>query len=142
MRSSAVAGAIVLSLSLSVGAVAADAPNLVGDWTRSAISSAQVGEHPGYPPSAKPVFSNNTGQDWTMKVDKQEGNSFSGTLKGSKGVPQTIIGTFERDGKHFVLATNNDTGVGEATSDELQYCWSTSTPRFLGVGCATYKRNK
>jgi hypothetical protein len=140
MRSSAHAAAILLSV--SVGAAAAEPPNLVGDWTRSAISSAQLGEHPGYAPSAKPVFSNSTGEDWTMKVDKQEGNSFSGTLKGSKGVPQTIIGTFERDGKHFVFATNNDTGAGEATSDELQYCWSTSTPRFLGVGCAIYKRNR
>jgi hypothetical protein len=52
MRSFAFAVATVLSL--SVGALAADPPNLLGDWTRTVLYSAQVGEHPGYPPAPKP----------------------------------------------------------------------------------------
>jgi hypothetical protein len=49
MRSLAIAVAIILGL--SAGATAAEPPNLVGDWTRSVLSSAHLGEHPGYPPS-------------------------------------------------------------------------------------------
>jgi hypothetical protein len=139
MRSLAIA--IAAALGLSVGAAAAQPPNLVGDWTRSVLSSAQLGEHPNYPPSTQPRFSNGPAGDWKMKIDKQDGNSFSGTLKGPAGRPQTIIGTFEDD-KRFVFATNEDTGSGEATGDELNYCWAVATPRFIGTGCATYKRNK
>ena len=141
MRSFAIVAAITVTLGLSVGAAAAEPPNLVGDWTRSALSSAQLGEHPGYPPAPQPRFSNGPAQDWKMKIDKQDGNSFSGTLKGPGGRPQTIIGTFEDD-KRFVFATNEDTGRGEATGDELHYCWAVSIPRFIGTGCATYKHNK
>jgi hypothetical protein len=140
MRAFAIAGATLFSV--SVGAMAAEPPNLVGDWTRSVLSSAQVGEHPGYPPAAEPRFSNGPAQDFKIKIDKQDGSSFSGTLQGPAGKPQRIIGTFQPDGKRFVFATDDDTGSGEATSDELHYCWATSTPRFLGTGCTTYTRNK
>jgi len=141
MHAFVIAGATLLGL--SVGAMAAEPPNLVGDWTRSVLSLVQVGDHPGYPPAARPRFSNGPAQDYKIKIDKQEGSSFSGTLHGPAGVnPQTIIGTFQPDGQHFVFATQEDTGNGEATSDELQYCWTTSTARFLSTGCTTYKRNK
>ncbi|MBV8746205.1 MAG: hypothetical protein JO134_14300 [Xanthobacteraceae bacterium] len=139
MRSHAIA--IATAVGLSIGAAAAEPPNLVGDWTRSVLSSGQLGEHPGYPPATQPRLSNGPAQDWKMKIDKQDGNSFSGTLKGPAGRPQTIIGTFEDD-KRFVFATNEDTGNGEVTGDELHYCWAVATPRFIGTGCATYKRNR
>jgi hypothetical protein len=45
--------AVATVLSLSVGALAADPPNLLGDWTRTVLYSAKVGEHPGYPPAAQ-----------------------------------------------------------------------------------------
>jgi hypothetical protein len=107
------------------------------------MSSAELGEHPGYPPAAKPRFSNAPAPDFKIKIDKQDGSSFSGTLQGPAGIkPQTIIGTFQPDGQHFVFATQEDTGSGEATSDELLCCWATASPRYLGTGCATYKRNK
>ena len=128
---------------LSVGAAAADTPNLIGNWTRTAFSLAQVGESAGYSPSTKPLLIHGTAdQVWKIKIDKQDGSSFSGTLTSPVGTPQTIVGTFQQDGKHFVFSTNNDTGSGVASSDELEYCWATSSPRFLGAGCATYKRNK
>jgi hypothetical protein len=141
MHAYAIAGATLLGF--SVGAMAAEPPNLVGDWTRSLLSSAQVGEHPGYPPAAEPRFSNGPAQDFKIKIDKQDGSPFSGTLQGPPGVPpQTIIGTFQRDGLHFVFATKEDTGTGQASKNELYYCWATSSPKFLGTGCATYKRSK
>ena len=76
-----------------------------------------------------------------MKIEKQDGNSFSGVLQRPGSQPQPIIGTFEND-THFVFATSEDTGGGDATGDELHYCWTVSTPRLIGTGCATYKRNK
>ena len=72
MRSVAIA--VVIALGLSVSATAAEPPNLVGDWTRSVLSSAHLGEHPGYPPSAQAMFTNGPAPDWKMKIDKQEGN--------------------------------------------------------------------
>ncbi|MGA7613405.1 MAG: hypothetical protein WCF49_24860 [Xanthobacteraceae bacterium] len=41
-----------------------------------------------------------------------------------------------------MFSTNDDMGSGMVGDDELEYCWSTSSQRFLGTGCATYKRNK
>jgi hypothetical protein len=77
-----------------------------------------------------------------MKIDKQDGSSFSGVMESPHGPPETIIGTFQEDGKHFVFATSGDTGTGEATSDEIKYCWATASEHFMGTGCATFKRNK
>ena len=139
MRSFAIAGAVLVAL--SVGAAAADAPSLVGNWTRTAYSSAQVGESTGYPASTNPSLTHGTGQDWKIKIDAQDGNSFSGTLTGPTGTPQTIVGAFRQDGKHFVFSTDTDSGAGEASSDEMEYCWTASSQRFVGAGCATFKRS-
>ena len=138
MRSFAVAAAIILGLSVGTGA--AEPPNLVGAWTRSALSSAQVGERSGYPAGPQAKLTNGPAQDWNMKIEKQDGNSFSGILQRPGGQPQPIIGTFENN-THFVFATSEDMGGGDATGDELHYCWTVSTPRLVGTGCATYKRN-
>jgi len=74
-------------------------------------------------------------------VDCENWDLFA-VMQGRQGKPETIIGTFQDDGKHFVFASSGDTGSGEATSDEMKYCWATSSPRFMGTGCATFKRNK
>ena len=140
MRSLAIAGVILVTL--PIGARAADAPNLIGNWTRTAFSSAQVGEGGGYPAATRPSLTHGTDQDWKMKIDAQDGRSFSGTLTGPVGRPQTIVGAFQQDGRHFVFATNNDSGSGASNDSELEYCWTTSSLRFLGAGCATFKRDK
>lgn len=140
MRAFAIACSVFFSLCLS--AAADDAASLVGTWTRTGFSAAQIGEHPGYAPLTKPSLIHGNDPDWKMKIDAQEGGSFSGTLTGPNGRPQTILGTLQRDGKHFVFSTNDDMGSGMVGDDELEYCWSTSSQRFLGTGCATYKRNK
>jgi hypothetical protein len=141
MRAFAIGGSAFLLLTVS--AIGADAPSLVGTWTRTGFSAAQIGEHPGYAPLTKPSLIHGNDPDWKLKIDAQEGGSFSGTLTGPNGKPQTILGTFARDGKHFVFSTNDDMGSGTLGDDEreLEYCWSTSSQRFLGTGCATYKRN-
>ena len=139
MRSFAIVGAVLVAL--SVGGAAADAPSLIGNWTRTAYSSAQVGESTGYPASSKPTLTHGTDQDWEIKIEAQDGNSFSGKLTGPTGNPQTIVGAFRQDGKHFVFSTNTDSGAGEASGDEMEYCWTASSQRFVGAGCATFKRS-
>ena len=140
MRSFAIVGAVLVAL--SVGGAAADAPSLIGNWTRTAYSSAQVGESTGYPASSKPTLTHGTDQDWEIKIEAQDGNSFSGKLTGPTGKPQTIVGAFRQDGKRFVFSTDTDSGAGEASSNEMEYCWTASSQRFVGAGCATFKRNK
>jgi hypothetical protein len=130
MRAFAIAGSVFFSLCLS--AAADDAASLVGTWTRTGFSAAQIGEHPGYAPLTKPSLIHGNDPDWKMKIDAQEGGSFSGTLTGPNGRPQTILGTFQRDGKHFVFSTNDDMGSGMVGDDELEYCWSTSASASSG----------
>ena len=108
MRSFAIVGAVLVAL--SVGGAAADAPSLIGNWTRTAYSSAQVGESTGYPASSKPTLTHGTDQDWEIKIEAQDGNSFSGKLTGPTGKPQTIVGAFRQDGKRFVFSTDTDFG--------------------------------
>ena len=108
MRSFAIVGAVLVAL--SVGGAAADAPSLIGNWTRTAYSSAQVGESTGYPASSKPTLTHGTDQDWEIKIEAQDGNSFSGKLTGPTGKPQTIVGAFRQDGKRFVFSTDTDLG--------------------------------
>jgi hypothetical protein len=114
MRAFAIAGSVFFSLCLS--AAADDAASLVGTWTRTGFSAAQIGEHPGYAPLTKPSLIHGNDPDWKMKIDAQEGGSFSGTLTGPNGRPQTILGTLQRDGKHFVFSTNDDMGSGMAAT--------------------------
>jgi hypothetical protein len=124
------------------GTALAATPNLVGSWTRTAESAGLVGESAGYPASSKPTLINSSDHDWKMQIVAQDGNSFSGTLTGPVGKPQSIVGAFRQDGKRFVFATESDSGAGEATADEMEYCWTASSPRFVGAGCSTFKRNK
>ena len=66
----AVAGSLLVALPAAAGA--ADAPSLVGNWTRIAFSAAQVGEHAGFAPVTKPTLMHGDAQDWTMKIDAQD----------------------------------------------------------------------
>ncbi len=134
--------AIVVLVAFSSGTAMAAAPNLVGSWTRTAESAALVGESAGYPASSKPSMVNSADHDWKMQIVAQDGNAFSGTLTGPVGKPQTIVGAFRQDGKRFVFSTEGDSGAGEATADEIEYCWTASTAHFVGAGCSTFKRNK
>jgi len=140
MRSVAIAGAVLIASSIligsSVGAFAADAPSLVGTWTRTAVTMALVKGR-----TAKPLFIHGADKEvWKLKIDAQESGSFSGTVTGSIPKSQAIVGAFQSDGKRFVFTTENDSGSGEVTGDEMQYCWT--NPRPVAAGCATFKKDK
>jgi type II secretory pathway pseudopilin PulG len=132
MRSLPFAGAALVLF--SVHAFGADAPNLVGSWTRTTHTMSLLKD------GAKPLFTHAEDQTWKMKIDSQDSSAFSGELSGPVGKPQPVAGAFQADGKHFVFSTENESGSGEASSDELQYCWTSSRP--IIAGCATFKRDK
>lgn len=131
MRSLAFAGAALLMF--SINAVAADAPNLVGSWTRSTHTMSLLKGN-------SKLFTNAEDQAWKLKIDAQDSGAFSGVLSGPVGKPQPIAGAFQPDGRHFVFSTENESGSGEASNDELQYCWTSSRP--IIAGCATFKRDR
>lgn len=133
MRAFVLASAVLVGSSMC--ALAADAPNLVGNWTRTAVT--MVLNKGG---QAKPMFIHDGKEVWKIKIDAQESGSFSGTTTGYTSKSQPIVGAFQSDGKRFVFSTNSDSGSGEATSDELQYCWTNPHP--IIAGCATFKKDK
>jgi hypothetical protein len=134
MRSLSIAGAALVMFSVS--AFGADAPNVVGNWTRTAHTMALLKG------SSKPLFTHAEDQVWKLKIDSQDSGAFSGMLTGrSVGKPQALAGAFQADGKHFVFSTGSESGSGEASSDELQYCWTSLRPVII-AGCATFKRDK
>jgi hypothetical protein len=140
VRSFTIAVAILISICADVAA--ADAPNLIGNWTRTAFSTATVGESAGYATTAKPALTHGSEPVWKLKIDAQDGPAFSGTLTGPSGRPQVIVGAFAQDGRHFVFSTQGDTGSGTADDQEFEYCWAVSSTRLVGAGCATFRRNK
>jgi hypothetical protein len=128
--------ASVLLVGSSMVAFGADAPNLVGSWTRTDVTMVlSKGK------TSKPLFINGAAdQLWKIKIEAQQKGSFSGTLTGSIPKSQTIVGAFQPDGKRFVFSTEHDSGSGEASAEEFQYCWT--NPRPVAAGCATFKKDK
>ncbi len=140
MRSLIVAGALLVAL--SVGATAADAPNIVGTWTPTAHSAARVGKNAHYQSAVKPSLAKGADKAFTWKIDSQDSNSFSGTATGPKGKTEMIVGAFRQDGKRFVFSTGNGNGSGEVSGDDLEFCWTDNIPSYIAAACTTYKRNK
>ena len=76
MRSFVIASAVLVGSSMC--ALGADAPNLAGNWTRTAVT--MVLSKGGRP--AKPLFIHDGDEVWKIKIDAQESGSFSGTTTG------------------------------------------------------------
>jgi hypothetical protein len=132
MRSFIIASAVLAGSSL--GALGADAPNMVGSWTRTDVTMVLS-------KGSKPLFVNHdSDQVWKLKIDAQEKGSFSGTLTGSIPKSQAIVGAFQSDGKRFVFSTAAESGSGEVNGDEMQYCWTNQ--RAVLAGCSVFKKDK
>jgi hypothetical protein len=134
MRSFIIAGAVLVGS--FIGASAADAPNVIGSWTRTDVTMVlSKGK------SSKPLFINrDSDQVWKLNIEAQEKGAFSGTLTGSIPKSQTIVGAFQADGKQFVFSTAAESGSGEVNGDEMQYCWTNQ--RAVLAGCSIFKRDK
>ena len=139
VRPFCVAGLVLVAL--TVGAAASEMPNMVGVWTRTAKTSAQINRDPGSSASVKPSLTNSDGQGWKVNIDAQDGRAFSGTMIDPTGKSSVFVGAFRND-KAFVFATDKDSGWGEIKDSEMEYCWSTVSPSFVGAGCTRFARGK
>src|SRR5262245_7332449 len=109
---------------LSIPAIAAEPANLIGTWSIVNKKPAAAGEST---PAELASLS--------IKIVRQDRDSFSGTIVGSKGKSERIVGSFRRDGKMFVYSSDKTAGVGKVQGNEMQICRT-------DTGCAVLTRTK
>jgi hypothetical protein len=137
--------AVLLTASVCGLARAADAPDVVGTWTRTEHQIAYVGQSSYYatrPDPAKMTNGADTGPTWIIKIETQDGRSFHGKMIAPTGKAEELVGAVRQDGKRFVFATASDSGSGEINGNEMESCWTGASPSFTVAGCGTFKRNK
>src|SRR5882757_6689797 len=89
---------------------AADFPNVIGTWS---VSTRRHAETSG---QAAEIAS------LSVKILRQDGDSFSGTVIGLKGKNERIVGAFRRDRRTFVYTSDKTAGVGQIQGNEMQIC--------------------
>jgi hypothetical protein len=114
--------ALAIIASLSSGAAAADFPNLIGTW-----AIANKGRPPPY------QIADNASM--TVKIVKQDGESFSGTIVGLKGKTERLTGAFRRDRATFVYSSDKTAGIGQIDGNQMKICRT-------DAGCAILTRSK
>jgi hypothetical protein len=107
---------------LSTAAAAADFPNVIGTW-----KVPTKGEATAYQADQAAAS--------MVKILRQDGDSFSGTIVGLKGKPLRIVGSFRRDGKTFVYTSEKTAGVGKVQGNQMEICRT-------DVPCAVLTRSK
>jgi hypothetical protein len=116
---------VALCALVSVQAMAAEMPDLVGTWKIS---------HRLHPATSESQQSAELAS-LTITISRQTSDSFSGTVVGPKRKPEQIIGSFRRDGRTFVYSSAKTAGVGQVQGDEMQICRT-------DTGCAVLTRTK
>jgi hypothetical protein len=120
--------ALVALLTLvSIGASAADVPNVIGTWSIANKRAPAAAE--GSPALSAELAS------LSIKIIRQEGDSFSGTIVGPKRQTERITGSFRRDGRTFVYSSEKTAGVGKVRGNEMEICRT-------DAGCALLTRSK
>jgi hypothetical protein len=109
---------------VSIPAMAAESTNMIGTWSVVSKKPATPGE--GTPTELASL---------SIKIVRQDRDSFSGTIVGSKGKSERIVGSFRRDGKMFVYTSDKTAGVGKVQGNEMQICRT-------DTGCAVLTRTK
>jgi hypothetical protein len=128
-------------LALSLPALAADAPNLVGKWTGSVDGAVMVGDTPYRvaEPGKKITFSNEP-ITFTFDITDQQGARFGGTMSSAKH-SETLIGHFYPDNTSGVMLDDDGQYVFTLTApDTLQVCYEHSKPDSKVIACWTAKR--
>ena len=115
--------AVAIVTSLSTNAIAANVPNVIGTWMVS------TKKHPASSGQSAELAS------LTVKVLRQDGESFSGTIIGLKGKSERIVGAFRRDGVTFIYSSEKTAGIGQVQGSEMQICRT-------DAGCAVLIRSK
>ena len=119
----ALVAAVAIVTSLSTNAIAANVPNVIGTWVVS------TKKHPATSGQSAELAS------LTVKVLRQDGESFSGTVVDLKGKTERIVGAFRRDGRTFIYSSAKTAGMGKVQGNEMEICRTYA-------GCALLIRSK
>jgi hypothetical protein len=122
-RTAAGFASIAIVALLSSSGIAADFPNVIGTWM---IAN-----------KGRPATSYQTAElaSLSVKIARQDGESFSGTIIGLKGKTERIAGAFRRDGSTFVYSSEKTAGTGRVQGNEMEICRT-------DAGCAVLVRSK
>lgn len=114
-------------LALACTQVAAeDFPNLVGTWSVS---------DKGHPTTSGIASSAPDLTSMTVRILRQNGSTFSGTVIGPKRKLQQIIGYVRRDRKTFVYSSVQTAGSGKVQGELMEMCRT-------DAGCAVLTRTQ
>jgi hypothetical protein len=121
------AAAVAIVTILSTNAIAADVPNVIGTWAISDKGRSATSENSGVQPAQIASLA--------VKILRQDGQSFSGTVVGPKGKSERIIGSFRRDSMTFIYSSEKTAGTGKVQGNEMEICRT-------DAGCALLIRSK
>jgi len=110
---------------LCIKAMAADAPHMLGTWMIPDKPYPVPGE------TNRPAALTSL----VVKILRQDGDTFSGTVIGPKRKLERIIGSIRRDGKTFIYSSERTAGVGKVQDDQMELCRT-------DAGCAVLTRTR
>lgn len=117
---------VVLFATLSIQVIAAEVPNVIGTWMIVSKKLSTDG-------SSRELLADRA--SLSIKIVRQDGATFSGTIVGPKRKTERIVGSFRRDGNTFVYSSDQTAGVGQVQGSEMQICRT-------DAGCALLTRTK
>src|SRR5262245_14093132 len=102
--------AIAIVAMLPTNVNAADVPNVIGAWK--------------VPDRERAATAYQQAQDaaLTVKIVRQDGESFSGTVLSLKGKTERIVGAFRRDARTFIYSSQRTAGMGKVQGDKMEIC--------------------
>jgi hypothetical protein len=122
-RAAVVSAAVAITTLISTNANAADFPNVIGTWKISNKGHSVTPYRQAQDASS------------VVKIIRQDGESFSGTVINLKGKTERIVGAFRRDGRTFVYSSAKTAGMGKVQGNEMEMCRT-------DAGCALLTRSK
>jgi hypothetical protein len=117
-----VAAAIITLISPIANA--ADFPNVIGTWMISNKGR-----------SVTTPYQQAQDASSVVKIVRQDGEPFSGTVVDLKGKTERIVGAFRRDGRTFIYSSAKTAGMGKVQGNEMEICRT-------DAGCALLIRSK
>ena len=117
-------------------------PDLKGTWVGHTYSLTQgKTEHYAQSGEAEAVFQD---ASWTLTVDRQEGNRFTGTRGRTEGTRRDpVLGVIRADRKTIHMVDDDGTFLGILTGpDALEVCRTEVTAVSQIVSCAEFNRQR
>jgi hypothetical protein len=143
MRTCASSLIVAVGLAASSSAVAQQPyPDLKGTWTGQTHSLRQ-GKTEHFPDTGEtgPVF---VEAPWTLVIDRQEGNRFTGTRGRTKGTQRDpLLGVIRADRKTIHIVDDDGTFLGILTGpDAMEMCRTEVTAVSRNVSCSEFARSQ